>query len=128
MLKYPGARSVPIPALPKAPSAGLTILPFWVSERAPTWPEHLDGVIRGLTQATTAADLLHAVTAAAFHRLAQILTQLENAIGQAKKIIVSGGILQSPASLQILADSLGRDLQVCANQEASLRGAAGPRA
>jgi gluconokinase len=109
---------------PKAPSAGLTILPFWVSERAPTWPERLDGVIHGLTQATTAADLLHAATAAAFHRLAQILTQLENAIGQAKKIIVSGGILQSPASLQILADSLGRDLQVCANQEASLRGAA----
>ena len=105
-------------------SAGLTILPFWVSERAPTWPEDLDGVIHGLTQASTAADLLHAATTAVFHRLAQILTQLESVIGRAKKIIVSGGILQSPASLQILADSLGRDLQVSANQEASLRGAA----
>ena len=107
-----------------AASVGLTILPFWVSERAPTWPEHLDGVIHGLTQASSAADLLHAATAAVCHRLAQILTQLENAIGQAKKIIVSGGILQSPASLQILANSLGRDLHVCAEQEASLRGAA----
>jgi sugar (pentulose or hexulose) kinase len=38
--------------------------------------------------------------------------------------VVSGGILQSPASLQMLADSLGRDLEVCADQEASLRGAA----
>ena len=45
-------------------------------------------------------------------------------MGRAKKIIVSGGIGQSPASLQILADSLGRDLEVCADQEASLRGAA----
>jgi gluconokinase len=107
-----------------AASDGLTILPFWVSERAPTWPEHLDGIIHGLTQATTAANLLHAATAAFCHRLAQILTELENAIGHAKKIIVSGGILQSPASLQILADSLGRDLHVCADQEASLRGAA----
>jgi gluconokinase len=105
-------------------SAGLTILPFWVSERAPTWPEHLEGLIYGLTQASSAADLLHAATAAVFHRLAQILIQLESVLGRAKKIIVSGGILQSPASLQILADSLGRDLQVCANQEASLRGAA----
>ena len=105
-------------------SESLTILPFWVSERAPTWPEHLDGIIHGLTQATTAADLLRGTTAAVFHRLAQILIQLENAIGRAKKIVVSGGILQSPASLQILADSLGRDVQVCADREASLRGAA----
>jgi gluconokinase len=109
---------------PSAASLALTILPFWVSERAPTWPEHLDGVIHGLIQTSSAADLLHAATAAVCHRLAEILSQLENAIGRAKRIVVSGGIQQSPASLQILADSLGRDLDVCADQEASLRGAA----
>ena len=65
-----------------------------------------------------------AATAAVCHRLAEILFQLETAIGRAKKIVVSGGILQSPASLQILADSLGRNLDICAEQEASLRGAA----
>jgi gluconokinase len=109
---------------PSAASFALTILPFWVSERAPTWPEHLDGIIHGLTQASSAADLLYAATAAVGHRLAAILHQLENAIGRSKKIVVSGGIVQSPASLQILADSLGRDLDICADQEASLRGAA----
>jgi gluconokinase len=109
---------------PSAASLALTILPFWVSERAPTWPEHLDGVIHGLIQTSSAADLLHAATAAVCHRLAEILNQLENAIGRAKRVVVSGGIQQSPASLQILADSLGRDLDVCADQEASLRGAA----
>ncbi|MBA3652416.1 MAG: carbohydrate kinase, partial [Chthoniobacterales bacterium] len=107
-----------------AGSASLTILPFWVKERAPTWPEHLDGVIHGLTQASTAADLLQAATTAVCHRLADILAQLESTIGRAKKIVVSGGILQSPASLQMLADSLGRNLHPCADQEASLRGAA----
>lgn len=109
---------------PGAASLCLTILPFWVKERAPTWPEHLDGIIHGLTQASSAADLLCAATAAVCHRLAEILNQLENAIGQAKKIVVSGGIVQSPASLQILADSLGRNLYPCRDQEASLRGAA----
>ncbi|MEO6969670.1 MAG: FGGY-family carbohydrate kinase, partial [Chthoniobacterales bacterium] len=102
----------------------LTVLPFWVNERAPTWPEHLDGIILGLTQATTAADLARATTAAVSNRLADILELLEGAIGRAKKIIVSGGILVSPASLQLLADALGRNLETCADQEASLRGAA----
>ncbi len=102
----------------------LKILPFWVTERAPTWPENLEGVIAGLTQATTAADLLHATTAAVCHRLAEIFDALAAVIGPLKKIVVSGGILQSPASLQILADSLGRNLEICREQEASLRGAA----
>ena len=105
-------------------SEALTVLPFWLKERAPTWPENLDGMIHGLTQATTAADLLHAATAAVTYRLAEILNQLENTIGRAKRIVVSGGILQSPASLQILADSLGRNLETSVHKEASLRGAA----
>ncbi|MEO5754668.1 MAG: gluconokinase [Chthoniobacterales bacterium] len=102
----------------------LTILPFWVGERAPTWPENLSGTVIGLSQATTAADLLVAAMTASFDRLASILEQLEAATGRAKRIIVSGGILQSRASLQLLADSLGRDLEVSGDQEASLRGAA----
>ncbi|MBA3651350.1 MAG: hypothetical protein H0W66_07715, partial [Chthoniobacterales bacterium] len=107
-----------------AAAADLTILPFWVSERAPTWPENLNGVISGLTQASTAGDLLHAATAAVCYRLGEILAELEGAIGRSKRIVVSGGILQSPASLQILADALGRDLNICGHHEASLRGAA----
>jgi gluconokinase len=102
----------------------LTVLPFWVNERAPSWPEQLDGVILGLTQATTAADLIRATTLAVSCRLADILELLEGAIGRAKKIVVSGGILASPASLQILAEALERNLETCADQEASLRGAA----
>lgn len=116
-----------IEKLLRQPATGesrLTILPCWVRERAPTWPEQLDGAIYGLTQATTAPDLLRAATAAVCHRLADILEELETAVGPTKRIVVSGGILQSPASLQILADALGRDLECSVNQEASLRGAA----
>jgi len=102
----------------------LTILPFWVSERAPTWPDDLSGTIIGLSQATTAADLLAATVAASFHRLAETLRELETAAGRATKIIVSGGVVQSTVSLQMLADSLGREVEICAEPEASLRGAA----
>ncbi len=105
-------------------ASGLTILPFWVSERAPTWPENLEGVIFGLTQATSAADLLRATTSAVCHRLAEIFERLEDALGKVSRVVVSGGILHSSASLQILADSLGRDLVTCVDPEASLRGAA----
>lgn len=105
-------------------AAHLTVLPFWVSERAPSWPEHLDGAILGLSQTTTAGDLLRATTAAVSYRLADILELLEKTIGRAKRIIVSGGISPSPAALQILADALGRTVETCANQDASLRGAA----
>lgn len=102
----------------------LTILPFWVQERAPTWPENLGGTIIGLRPVTSATDILRATTTSVFYRLALIVDQLEVALGRADEIIVSGGILHSPASLVILADSLGRDIRVCREMESSLRGAA----
>jgi gluconokinase len=97
----------------------LTVLPAWVSARAPNWPELLRGAIVGLTQATTAADILQATTEATFYRLARIAEMLP-----ARRFVVSGGIEQSRESLQRLADVLGKELMVCSEPEASLRGAA----
>jgi gluconokinase len=107
-----------------AASDAITVLPFWVAERTPTWPENLAGAIIGLTQATDAAQILRATTCAVFYRLGEILDLIESATGPAKKVIVSGGILRSVASVRLLADALGRDLCVSAEAEASLRGAA----
>ncbi len=105
-------------------SCALTVLPFWISERAPTWPEDLRGTITGLTPLTSAADILCATTASSFYRLAGILESIEASIQRADEIIVSGGVLNSPASLALLADCLGRDIRVCLELESSLRGAA----
>jgi gluconokinase len=102
----------------------LTVLPFWVSERAPTWPEHLRGAVIGLSQASSAPQILRAITCAVFYRLSEILDLVESCTGRAKEVIASGGILHSPASIRLLADALGRDLRVSAEPEASLRGAA----
>lgn len=103
----------------------IVALPFWVPERAPTWPNDLRGVLTGLSQATRASDIVRATTTSVFYRLAQILELIESAAGPQQAIIVSGGIVSSsPASLHLLADSLGRDVRVAAEPEASLRGAA----
>jgi gluconokinase len=102
-----------------APLHGLTVLPFWVSERAPTWPEDLHGTIVGLKNSTSALDILQATREAVFQRLAQIAELLP-----VRKFMISGGIQKSPADMQRLADVLGRSLIVCSEPEASLRGAA----
>ena len=100
----------------------LCVLPFWVSERAPSWPEEVRGTITGLTPATTAAEIFRAATVSSYYRLAEIVRALDPRCASA--IIVSGGVSHSPSSLRILADCLGRDLRVCREPESSLRGAA----
>jgi gluconokinase len=108
-----------------AANDALTVLPFWVGERAPTWPEVAGGVIVGLRPNTDAAKILRATTCAVFYRLAEILNLLERGTNhRAARIVVSGGILRSKASLQLLADALGRDIYISPEAEASLRGAA----
>jgi gluconokinase len=102
----------------------LIVLPFWVAERAPTWPENLRGTMMGLTQSTTGADIFRATTCAVFYRLAQILALMEKNRSHAREIIVSGGGVHSPVVLALLADALGRDIRFSRDGEASLRGAA----
>lgn len=102
----------------------LTVLPFWVEERAPTWPEGLTGVIEGVNQSTTAPMIVRSAATAVFYRLRQILELMDGTLGRMRRVIVSGGILKSPASVRLLADALGRDIEVAREGEASLRGAA----
>jgi gluconokinase len=107
-----------------AAADALTVLPFWIAERAPSWPEKLRGTIAGLTQSTDGAAIFRAATTAVFYRLAEILALIEKNRGRATEIIVSGGAVHSAATLSLLADALGRDLYVSREAEASLRGAA----
>jgi gluconokinase len=100
----------------------LTVLPLWVAERAPTWPQNLGGMISGLTNETKSSEILRAVTTSTFYRLADILDRLT--LARSAEVIVSGGILHSPNSVAILADCLGHDLRICRELESSLRGAA----
>jgi gluconokinase len=106
------------------PLENLTLLPFWIAERAPTWPEESPSAVIGITQATTALDLLQALQEATYHRLGQIADAVEKAAGRKLSFIVSGGIQKSASALQRLANVLGRPVVASSEPEASLRGAA----
>jgi gluconokinase len=113
-------------AFSRASAAGdpLTVLPFWSGERAPTWPDRQGGVIDGATYSTTAADLLRALTCSVFYRLADIFDLITSARVKPRRIIISGGIVRSIPEVRLLADSIGHDVVVANEGEASLRGAA----
>jgi gluconokinase len=123
-LRLPDNPEVIEAALAKNPTAthGLQVLPFWTAERAPDWREDVSGSVVGITQATTALDLLQAITEASYHRLAIIVEHLPD--NKKLRYIVGGGIQKSRSSLQRLADVLNRPLTVLDEPEASLRGAA----
>jgi len=106
------------------PSHGLTVLPCWSAERAPTWNEELRGTIVGITQATTGLDLFQAITEATYQRLAQIADVLVASIKEPPQFFVSGGIQHSQTALQRLADILDQPLYANPEPEASIRGAA----
>ncbi len=106
------------------PRHGLCVLPFWTAERAPTWNEDQPGVVTGLTQHTTALDLLQATTEASYHRIARIAELLLADAAEIPKFIVSGGIQKSRVALQRLANVLGQPIYASPEPEASLRGAA----
>jgi len=108
----------------RLPEHGLLVLPFWNAERAPSWNEEARGTITGFTQATTAVDILQATTEAVYQRIASIAALVERASLVPPNWVLSGGILQSPCSIQRLSNVLGRPLQACVEPEASLRGAA----
>ncbi len=101
----------------------LTALPSWVAERAPTWSDQRSGLIYGLTQWTTPTEVGRVLATSVFYRLASILDLIRKE-HFVKRVIVSGGMLRSPPAIRVLADALGRDVEVARDPEASLRGAA----
>ena len=106
----------------RTPDHGLLVLPFWNAERAPNWSEDASGTVVGITQATTAMDLLQAITESSYYRLATIVDYIP--AGSSPRFLVGGGIQRSPSSLQRLADVMRRPLTALDEPEASLRGAA----
>jgi gluconokinase len=102
---------------------GLTVLPFLAGERNPYWSLTTPAAIVGLRSHTRPIDILQACFEAIAYRLALIHTRLY-AILPTQRLLVSGGVLASPAWLQILADVLGTSLVAAAEPEAACRGAA----
>jgi gluconokinase len=100
---------------------GLVFLPFLGGERSLGWDAKRRGLIQGLSFATTPIDIVQAALEAVCYRFAAVL----DAMGGIESVVVTGGaLLANPAWVQILADVLGRPLEVSAAAEGSARGAA----
>jgi gluconokinase len=103
---------------------GLTILPFWFGERATGWAGSAEGSITGLTARTRPADILRAALEAVCYRFALLAHALEK-IAPGAHVIAAGNALQSSRVwTQMMADVLGRRIEISPIVEASTRGAA----
>lgn len=103
---------------------GLTVLPFWSGERATGWSGSARGSITGLTARTRPIDILRAGMEAVCYRFAQLANALDNVAPNTKIVAAGNALLSSPAWAQMIADVLGRPIELSAVNEASSRGAA----
>jgi gluconokinase len=100
---------------------GLTFLPFLGGERSPGWDDARRGAVFGLSFRTTPQDLVQAALEGVAYRFAAILDLLP----EVEQLVATGHALLTNRDLaQILADVLGRPIDVSAVREASLAGAA----
>ena len=104
---------------------GLTFLPLLAGERSPGFAPHASGAIAGLTQATTATQIVRAGLEAVAVEFARADRLLDEIVPKPEQHLASGhGLLASPAWMQIMADALGRPVIASKAKEASARGAA----
>jgi gluconokinase len=103
------------------PDHGLTFLPFLGGERALGWDPDRRGLVSGLTFATSPGEIAQAALEGVVYRLADVL----DAIGGIESVVATGhALLVNDAWLQILADVLGRPVEVSGEPVGSARGAA----
>jgi gluconokinase len=100
---------------------GLVFLPFLGGERSLGWNPRRRGLIHGLSFATTGVDIAQAALEGVAYRLVAVL----DAVGDLDSVVATGGgLLANPGWLQVLADALGRPIEVSGAAEGSARGAA----
>jgi gluconokinase len=122
----------PIAELEKALAArepaahGLTVLPFVAGERAPGWHERARASIIGFTLSTQPIDIVQAGLEAIAYRFSLIYHRVKPYLAAEQHQIIAsgGGLLSSPAWLQIMADALGEPIVALTEKEITSRGIA----
>jgi gluconokinase len=104
---------------------GLTVLPYAFGERGLGYHDDARAWLAGLNPGTDAAAVYRAILESIAFGFAAVDERLSGVLGGSPAIIASGGALKgSPLLTQVLADSLGREIAVAPDVEASRRGAA----
>lgn len=109
----------------KPGSHGLGVLPFFSGERTPYWRGDLRAAITGLTLSTEPIDILRASMEAVALGFRQVYELLSATLGTPNEVIASGGgLANSRAWTQMMADALGRSVISSTEHEATSRGTA----
>lgn len=103
---------------------GVLFLPYLYGERAPLWDAQAGAQFFNLKATHTRQTLFRAVVEGIFMNFASIISLMEQQLGRNfAKIKVTGKIFQTPICAQMLADVLGKQVEVLPKQEASCLGA-----
>lgn len=113
-------------ALTKVPagSEGLFFLPYILGERAPIWNSNACGVFFGITAQHQQEHFTKAVIEGILFSLYQIMKAIESDGVRIKQIHVSGGFVNSPEWVQLLATIFGKKVVLVNRDDASAIGAA----
>jgi len=107
-----------------AGSDGLIMLPYFSGERAPHYDADARGVIFGLNLNHGKRHLMRATLEGICYSLCSVLNALQEVAGEAREIRASGSFTRSRLWAQILADVLGKAIQVPGEPEGAAFGAA----
>ncbi len=107
-----------------AGAEGLIFLPYLQGERAPVWDAEARGVFFGLNALHREQNMMRAVIEGVSFALYHVFQSLEESSGHIGTICASGGFVQSPLWVQMLADIFNRRIVVTNIADASSIGAA----
>jgi gluconokinase len=115
-----------VEAAAKAPagSAGLIMLPYLLSERAPHWSPLPRGAYIGLTRAHRREHLVRAALEGVCQQLALVLASMRDAGSEVREVRATGGFARSELWRDILAGTLGMPVGFPRGHEGSAFGAA----
>ena len=107
-----------------AGSDGLTFLPYLFGERAPIWDEKARGVYFGIHASHQRGHFARAAIEGIIYALFSIFEIIRPDIFKSIEVRATGGYVQSKEFIQIQADIFGLPINIPANHEGSIIGAA----
>ena len=107
-----------------AGSEGLIFLPYLLGERAPVWDATASALFFGVTIKHTQNHFLRAAIEGICFAIKSILQPIEDKIAFIDQLNISGGFINSPLWIQMMADITRKKLCLFENEDASALGAA----
>ena len=103
---------------------GLIFAPYLAGERNPGWQGEARGYMAGIGLHHRADHFVRAAMEGIAYQIAWVYESVAETAGEPRSIRITGGFVNSSVWPQILADVLGRELEVPVNNEGSLLGSA----